>query len=81
MQTIEVYKTPDGKLFEDDIAAKRHEEDLIGEEIDNLLRLVLKLDVNRRQLVAGFSAAMFDRKELIKSINALHYYLNFDNCD
>lgn len=78
MYSIEVYKTVDGLLFEDEDKATSHEEDLIGQEIDNLLRLVLNLDVNRRELIKGFAAAMKDKRELNACVNKLQMYLNFN---
>lgn len=78
MKTIEAYETVDGQIFDDEDKAKAHEVDLIGQEIDGILRLVLKLDVNRYELLRGFTEAMKDRRELKASIAKLHRYLSFE---
>jgi hypothetical protein len=49
MKTIEAYQTSDGQVFTDDRKAKAHQDDLIGQEIDELVR-VLGLDVGFSQL-------------------------------
>lgn len=37
MREIEAYETSDGTLFMDEIAARKHQEDIIGEMLDGLV--------------------------------------------
>jgi hypothetical protein len=37
MKTIEAYQTSDGQIFSDDRKAKSHQDDIIGEMLDDLL--------------------------------------------
>ena len=38
-EEITAYKTPDGEIFEDEDKANKHFSDLLGEELDGLMRL------------------------------------------
>lgn len=79
MRQIVAYQSSDGQIFTDEDKAITHDNDLIGEEIDGLLRLVLKLDVNRYDLVHGFTAAMKNKKPLIECIAKIHFILQHES--
>lgn len=72
----EVYKTVDGKLFENEEQAKAHAEDILGEELDGLLKLA-NLDITRTQEYKALMAWMKDKDSLKKSIDTLYQILNF----
>lgn len=79
MKAIEVsaYKTPDGTIFEDEDKASKHYDDLLGEELDGLMRLS-KINLTRTdeyKLIVGWMA---QPKELKKAINAIHALINFE---
>ena len=63
MKTIQAILCCDGSIFTDEAKAKAHEEDLLGQEIDGLLRLFC-LDITRNQEFKGCLSAMSKRKEL-----------------
>lgn len=79
MKTIETvcYKTPDGQLFDDEENANKHYDDLIGEELDGLMRLS-KINMTRTdefKLIVGW---INQPDELKKAINAIHKIINFN---
>jgi len=75
-EEISAYKTPDGKIFEEESDAEKHYTDLLGEELDGLMRLG-KLNVTRTdeyKLIVGW---INQPSELKKAINAIHALINF----
>lgn len=75
IEEIEAYKTPDGKIFESEDDANKHYTDLLGEELDGLMRLG-KLNITRTdeyKLIVGW---INQPKELKKAINAIYKLLN-----
>ncbi|MCK9530443.1 MAG: hypothetical protein M0R77_07770 [Gammaproteobacteria bacterium] len=77
-KTVECYKTFDGKLFENEEQAKAHADDILGEELDGLLKLA-NLDITRTQEYKALLAWMKDRENLTKTINQLYNILNFED--
>mgnify|MGYP000741789492 CR=1 FL=1 len=75
MREINAYLCSDGKLFTDEKQAKAHEEDLLGQEIDGLLRLY-GLDITRNQEFKGCLLVMSKRKELAEAATAILAILN-----
>lgn len=63
MQEITAYRCADGSIYADEDKAKAHEDDLLGQELDELLRLC-ELDITRNQSFKGILCAMKKRKEL-----------------
>lgn len=63
MKTIEAFLCYDGSIFTSEERAIAHEEDLLGQEIDGLLKLFC-LDITRNQEFKGCLSAMSKRKEL-----------------
>lgn len=76
MKTIqECYKTFDGLLFEDENKAKAHEDDILGQELDGLLKLA-EIGITRNAEYKALLKWMNNRKELTKAIDLLHTILH-----
>lgn len=72
------FSTSDGKLFECEDAARKHSRDLLGQELDALVRLAIP-DITRAE---NYRAAMnlleeSNRGELIKLVNSIIEILLF----
>jgi hypothetical protein len=80
MKEINAYQCSDGALFTDDRNAKAHEEDLLGQEIDGLLKLY-GLDITRSQEFKGCLSVMGKRKELAEAAAAILAILNHSKED
>ena len=80
MQEISAYQCSDGALFTDDRNAKAHEEDLLGQEIDGLLKLY-GLDITRSQEFKGCLSVMGKRQELAEASAAILAILNHSKED
>lgn len=63
MKEITAYQCSDGAVYESEEKAKAHEEDLLGKELNGLLRL-FELDLTRNQEYTGILKTMKKRKEL-----------------
>lgn len=74
MQEITAYIAADGSLFTDEDKAEAHDNDLLGMELDGLLRL-FKLEISRHQEYKGLLACMKERKELLKACHAIVHIL------
>jgi hypothetical protein len=66
MQEITAYLCSDGSIHSDEKKARAHEDDLLGQELDGLLRL-FELDITRNQEHKGILCAMKKRAELLKA--------------
>ena len=75
MVEISAYKCYDGMIFEDEKKAKEHEDDLLGQELDGLLRL-FDLDISRNQEYLALLSVMKKREELLKSVTVITNILN-----
>lgn len=76
MKTVqECYKTFDGLLFEDENKAKAHEDDILGQELDGLLKLA-EITITRHAEHKALLKWMNSRKELTKAIDLLHAILH-----
>lgn len=62
---ILAYKTVDGRVFEDESDAEKHEVDLIGEELDGLISHVLAIDVSQSQKSKAILTAIKERKAIV----------------
>ena len=78
MIEISAYKCCDGMMFEDEKKAREHENDLLGQELDGLLRL-FDLDISRNQEYKALLSVMKKRKELSESISAILNILNHES--
>ena len=76
MKTIEAYQCSDGSIFDDERKAKAHEDDLLGAELDGLLRL-FDLDNSRHQEYKSLMKVMGKRKELKQSIDSILQILEY----
>lgn len=73
---IECYKTHDGRLFEDEKTARAHSDDLLGAELDGLLRLA-GLNITRNQEYNALIKWMKQRGELAETIKTVHSLLTY----
>ena len=71
----ECYKTSDGQLFEDEDKAIAHDNDILGQELDQLLKLA-EIDITRNMECGALLRWMSRRKELTESIDMLHAILH-----
>ena len=76
MVEISAYKCYDGMIFEDEKEAKEYEDDLLGQELDGLLRL-FDLDISRNQEYLALLSVMKKREELLKSVTVITNILNY----
>ena len=78
MKTIEIncYKTSDGKLFESQKDAEKHQENILGEALDDLLPHDDRGNVTRIDRF-NLLTKMMDDGKLIYKIAAIHNALNF----
>ena len=70
MREITAYQCSDGSLHTDEEKARAHEDDLLGQELDGLLRL-FALDITRVQEYRGLMRVMQNRKDLRVSLIAI----------
>ena len=70
------YKTSDGLLFEDDKKARDHQENILGEALDDLLPHDDRGNVTRIDRYNLLTKIMADA-ELSRKINAIHRAINF----
>jgi hypothetical protein len=75
MIEINAYQCADGSIFTCEKQAKAHDDDLLGQEIDGLLRLYA-LDITRNQEFKGCLSVMGKREELKNAALALLTVLN-----
>ena len=77
IEEVTAYKTADGSLFDDYDDAKKHMDDLLGQELDGLMRLskIALTRTDEYKLIMGW---MTQEKELKKAINAIYNILNSD---
>jgi hypothetical protein len=67
MRTIEAYQCSDGLIYDDEDKAKAHDDDLLGQELDGLLRL-FELQLPRSQEYKSLLCVMKKRKELLSAV-------------
>ena len=70
MREITAYQCSDGSLHTDGEKARAHEDDLLGQALDGLLRL-FALDITRVQEHRGLLRVMQNRKDLRVSLIAI----------
>jgi len=80
MKQITAYQSSDGAIFEDEDKAAAHDDDLLGQEIDGLLRLY-SLDISRNQEFKGCLSVMGKRQELAEAAAAILAILNHSKED
>lgn len=72
MKTIEAFECSDGSIFNCEDKAKQHEDDLLGQELDSLLKLFkFGGQLTRNDEYKGLMILMNNRKELKQSIRAI----------
>lgn len=76
VQVVECFQTQDGRLFEDPRKAEEHADDLLGQELDGLLKLA-RMDITRNTEYRALMAWMGNRTDLKAAIDKLYLILNF----
>lgn len=77
MKTIEAYQASDGTLFNCEDKAKQYEDDLLGQELDQLLKLFqFGGKLTRNDEHRGLMCLMNNRKELKQSVEVILNILN-----
>lgn len=77
MREIVCFKTYDGELFEDENAAIEHAENLLGEQLDGLLKL-FNLDITRNQEYKALIQLLKRKPELKPAIAAINALLDYE---
>jgi hypothetical protein len=70
MKEITAYQCSDGLIFSSEEKAAAHDEDLLGQELDGLLRL-FELDITKNQEYKALICAMKKRKELKSALTLI----------
>lgn len=79
MREIQAYLCYDGSLFADEEKAKAHDDDLLGQELEGLLRLFeFGGDVTRSREWRALITIMKKRKELAQTLGKILTILNHD---
>lgn len=82
MKIIEAYETVDGKIFTDEDEAIKHDQDCIGEEFDELLRVAISgtngnvTHIDRHRMALKL---LEDRASVRAVIDKLSDYLSKEN--
>lgn len=77
---LECFKTFDGMLFDDEEKARAHADDILGAELDGLLKM-FELDITRNQEYRALLALMKKRDDLQNTIARLHAILSYGHED
>jgi hypothetical protein len=65
MKTVEAYQTSDGRFFASEKSAKAHEDDLIGQELDDFFKLTgMHSDCGHHAIFKACIKAIADKKQL-----------------
>lgn len=75
MREITAYLCADGSIHANEAKAKAHDDDLLGQELDDLLRL-FELDITRNQSFKSILCVMKKRAELSKAVGEILRILN-----
>lgn len=75
MIEISAFKCSDGAIFECEDKAKEYEDDLLGQELDGLLRL-FELNIGRHEEYKALIRVMNKRKELKEATSLILKILN-----
>lgn len=77
VKQINAYKTSDGTLFECDIKANKHQVDLLGKELDGLLK-IFNLNITRSESFKSLTSILDgDLKQLKEQIKLINDILTF----
>ena len=80
MKTIDAYETSDGKLFDSEVKAKEYEDDLLGQELDGLLKLFnFGGQLTRIDEYNGLMRLMNNRKALHSALVSIVNILEFND--
>ena len=77
MKMFECYKTVDGQFFDNEEEAKRHEDDIVGAELEQFLRITMNLETRGCEVHKGMIKAINSRialKETCRKILSVLQY-------
>jgi hypothetical protein len=77
MREITAYQASDGTLHLREEKAREHDDDLLGQELDGLLRL-FDLNITRTQEYRGLLSVMKKRADLLNTVKAITIILEND---
>lgn len=80
MKTINAYLCYDGLIFEDKQKAVEHDADLLGAELDGLLKL-FNLDISRSTEHRGLLQLMSRQSELKRQLEIILNILNYQGVE
>ena len=76
-EEITAYQTPDGEIFTDENKADKHYSDLLGEQLDGLMRLS-KIQLKRTDEFKLIMGWIDQPDELKKAICKIHSIIKFN---
>lgn len=65
MKTIEAYQSADGRIFTDERQALAADDDVIGQELDELIHRIMCMDPGYNAIFKGVTSALKKKKELL----------------
>lgn len=71
MKTIEAYQSADGLIHTDEDKARAHDDDLIGQELDELLHRIMCMDQGHIAVYKGVVSALRKKKELLTCLRSI----------
>jgi hypothetical protein len=78
MKTIEAYQSADGLIHTDEDKARAHDDDLIGQELDELLHRIMCIDPGHRAMCNGVLSALKKKKELLTCLRRMVAVIEYD---
>lgn len=65
MKTIEAYQSADGRIFTDERQALAADDDVIGQELDELIHRIMCMDPGHSAIFKGVMSALKRKNELL----------------
>lgn len=80
MKTIEAYQTYDGKFFTSEKSAKDHEDDLLGQELDDFFKLTgMHSNCGHQAIFSACLKTIADKKRLRDICANIVALIDFEN--
>lgn len=71
MKTIEAYQAADGTIFTDESKATARDEDIIGQELDELIHRIMCMDPGRRVMYNGVLSALKKKPQMLACLRRI----------
>ena len=71
MKTIEAYQSADGRIFNDERQAIAADDDIIGQELDQLVHRIMCMDPGHSAMFKGVASALKKKKELLTCLRCI----------